>query len=87
MSALPSFRYMAFRVLAISAAIRQSGLAEPGGSMNFSDRRNRRSPFIEVRFISPGWVAGSSMCASSASVVGYRLMPTTYMPPLFLQAS
>ena len=36
------------------AAIRQSAFATPGGSMNFSDSRQRRSPFIEVRFISPG---------------------------------
>ena len=67
---LAVLRYIAFSVLAMSAAIRQSGLAEPGGSMNFSDRRRRRSPFIEVRFISPGWAAGSSRCAASASMVG-----------------
>ena len=30
----------------------------------------RRSPFIDVRFISPGWAAGSIRWDSSAMVVG-----------------
>ena len=48
-----------FSVLAMSAAIRQSAFAVPGASMNLSESRMRRSPFIEVRFISPGCAAGS----------------------------
>ncbi|MCY1534347.1 hypothetical protein D9M68_697160 [compost metagenome] len=71
----------------MSAAIRQSALAEPGGSMNFSERRIRRSPFMDVRFISPGWAAGNIKCAASAILVGYRLMLVKNSPPLFFTAS
>ena len=46
------------------AAIKQSGLAEPGPSMYFSTRRMRRSPFMEVRFISPDSTAGRITCAA-----------------------
>ena len=60
------------------------GLGSPGGSMNFSDRRSRRSPFMEVRFISPGCAAGSSRCAASASLVGYRSMLATNSAALVL---
>ena len=53
-----------------AAAIMQSGCALPGASMNFSERRMRRSPFIEVRFISPGTVAGSIMWPASPKGFG-----------------
>jgi hypothetical protein len=36
----------------------QSGFDDPGASMYFSTSRRRRSPFIEVRFISPDSTAG-----------------------------
>ena len=42
----------------------QSGWADPGASMYFSTSRNRRSPFIEVRFISPDSTAGRITCAA-----------------------
>ncbi|MNF02097.1 hypothetical protein D3C80_2011990 [compost metagenome] len=55
--------------------------------MNFSERRIRRSPFMDVRFISPGWAAGNIKCAASAILVGYRLMLVKNSPPLFFTAS
>ena len=75
-----------WHILAMLAAMRQSGKASPGGFINFSLILRRLSPFMEVRFISPGWAAGNKRWAASSILVGYKLMPTK-MRPLFLVAT
>ena len=61
-------------VLAMSAAIKQSGFAEPGEAMNCSESRMRRSPFMEVRFISPAWAAGNIRWAPAAESQSIELL-------------
>ena len=73
-------------LLAMRAAIRQSGIAWPGGSMYFSVSRMRRSPFIEVRLASPEVAAGSHTWQASPILVGTISTSTANRPP-FLIAS
>ena len=70
--------------LAILAAIRQSGIDCPGGSMYRSVNRRRRSPFIDVRFISPAVAAGSQTWQAWPICVGTMSTSTANRPPFLM---
>ena len=60
-------------LLAMRAAIRLSGIAWPGGSIYFSVKRMRRSPFMEVRLASPEVAAGKPDVARFADLGGHDI--------------
>jgi hypothetical protein len=67
--------------------MRESGIASPGGSMYFSVKRTRRSPFIEVRLASPEVAAGSQTWQASPIFVGTMSTSTATNPPPLIAAT